>query len=144
MASNLFEPDTEDLCLPGHDRCCLVKLGRSLWALVGRAVHIRNNQLSLVKFGDGKVFCNSAIRAAEHDHTIMMQNRNQFRDMAADLFKKMDSSGFGQITINEFESLYDDEDMKAFLDSWQPSGTLLSFCLVMVFLIKKPTPKKVP
>ena len=53
----------------------------------------------------------------------MMQNRVQFRDMAADLFKKMDASGFGQITINEFESLYDDEDMKAFLDSIEISAS---------------------
>ena len=53
----------------------------------------------------------------------MMQNRTQFRDMAADLFKKMDGSGFGQITINEFESLYDDEDMKAFLDSIEISAS---------------------
>mmetsp|Transcript_41578 Transcript_41578/g.96822 ORF Transcript_41578/g.96822 Transcript_41578/m.96822 type:complete len:563 (-) Transcript_41578:60-1748(-) len=69
------------------------------------------------------VFCNSAIRAAEHDHTIMMQNRTQFRDMAAELFKKMDSTGFGEITINEFENLYEDEDMKAFLDSIEISAS---------------------
>eukprot|EP00437_Effrenium_voratum_P028819 CAMPEP_0181406536 /NCGR_PEP_ID=MMETSP1110-20121109/5322_1 /TAXON_ID=174948 /ORGANISM="Symbiodinium sp., Strain CCMP421" /LENGTH=504 /DNA_ID=CAMNT_0023528951 /DNA_START=33 /DNA_END=1543 /DNA_ORIENTATION=+ len=68
------------------------------------------------------VFCNSAIRAAEHDHDIMMQNRVRFRDMASDLFKKMDS-GYGQITISEFEKLYDDEDMQAFLDSIEISAT---------------------
>jgi len=63
------------------------------------------------------VFCNSAIRAAEHDHDIMMQNRHRFRAMATNLFQKMDSTGYGSITISEFEKLFEDEDMQAFLDS---------------------------
>lgn len=63
------------------------------------------------------VFCNSAIRAAEHDHDIMMQNRHRFRAMATNLFQKMDTTGYGSITISEFEQLFEDDDMQAFLDS---------------------------
>ncbi|CAK8995133.1 unnamed protein product [Durusdinium trenchii] len=69
------------------------------------------------------VFCNSAIRAAEHDHDIMMQNRHRFRNMATNLFQKMDDSGYGSITIDEFEKLFEDEDMQAFLDSIEISAT---------------------
>ena len=37
---------------------------------------------------------NSAIRAAEHDHDIMMQNRHRFRAMATNLFQPLgDSNG---------------------------------------------------
>ncbi|CAE7463063.1 NaCP60E [Symbiodinium natans] len=63
------------------------------------------------------VFCNSAIKAAERDHDTLMQNRHEFRQLAHDLFSKMDSSGLGRITISEFERLFDDEAMKAFLET---------------------------
>ena len=33
--------------------------------------------------------------------------------MATNLFQKMDDTGYGQITISEFEKLFEDEDMQA-------------------------------
>eukprot|EP00913_Durusdinium_trenchii_P020589 g19338.t1 len=35
----------------------------------------------------------------------------------------MDDSGYGSITIDEFEKLFEDEDMQAFLDSIEISAT---------------------
>ena len=69
------------------------------------------------------VFSSSAIRAAEQNHDVLMQNRSALRDAAARIFQKMDMSGFGTITITEFETVYNDEDMKAFLESLEISAT---------------------
>ncbi|CAE7239852.1 scn4ab [Symbiodinium microadriaticum] len=63
------------------------------------------------------VVCNSAIKAAERDHDTLMQNHREFRQLAHDLFSRMDSSGLGRITISEFERLFDDDAMKAFLET---------------------------
>lgn len=46
-----------------------------------------------------------------------MQNHREFRQLAHDLFSRMDSSGLGRITISEFERLFDDDAMKAFLET---------------------------
>mmetsp|Transcript_7656 Transcript_7656/g.17608 ORF Transcript_7656/g.17608 Transcript_7656/m.17608 type:complete len:551 (-) Transcript_7656:133-1785(-) len=69
------------------------------------------------------VFCNSAIRAAEKNHDVMMQHRSALRAAASQIFQKMDMSGFGTITITEFERVYNDEDMKTFLESLEISAT---------------------
>jgi len=69
------------------------------------------------------LFSSSSIRAAERNHDVMMQNRTALREAAARLFEKMDMSGFGTITITEFEAVYEDEDMKTFLESLEISAT---------------------
>ena len=46
---------------------------------------------------------NSAIRAAEHDHDIMMQNRHRFRAMATNLFQPLgDSNGSSSWTMMRY------------------------------------------
>ncbi|CAK8995657.1 unnamed protein product [Durusdinium trenchii] len=55
------------------------------------------------------VFCNSTIRAADLNHEVMMENRTSLRAKAAKLFRRMDESGFGCLTITEFEKAFDDE-----------------------------------
>ena len=46
---------------------------------------------------------NSAIRAAEHDHDIMMQNRHRFRAMATNLFQPLSySNGSLSWTMMQF------------------------------------------
>ncbi|CAJ1367348.1 unnamed protein product [Effrenium voratum] len=69
------------------------------------------------------VFCNSALRAAELNHDVMMQNRSVLRGQAAALFRKMDRTGSGGLTITEFEEVFDDEDMKALLESIDITAT---------------------
>ncbi|CAE7204204.1 Scn11a [Symbiodinium necroappetens] len=62
-------------------------------------------------------FCHSAIKAAEHDHQTIMQNRKRFKSLLSDIFSKMDVTGDGKITISDFEKLFEDEDMRAFFET---------------------------
>ncbi|CAJ1379963.1 unnamed protein product [Effrenium voratum] len=63
------------------------------------------------------VFVNSAIKTREKDHETLMQNKVRFRDLVSKIWAKMDSDGLGQITITEFERLFDDDNMKAFFQA---------------------------
>lgn len=63
------------------------------------------------------VFVNSAIKTREKDHETMMQNVQRFKDLVAKVWKKIDVSGLGQLTISEFEQIFKDEDMMAFFDA---------------------------
>ncbi|CAE7506229.1 CACNA1F [Symbiodinium natans] len=69
------------------------------------------------------VFCNSAIKAAESDHEMvvqtLVQTRQELRDLVSHLFTKIDSRGEGHITYTEFEQFFEDEAVKAFFESLQ-------------------------
>jgi len=69
------------------------------------------------------VFCNSAIKAAESDHEMvvqtLVQTRQELRDLVSHLFTKIDSRGVGRITYKEFEKLFQDEGVQAFFESVQ-------------------------
>eukprot|EP00439_Symbiodinium_sp_Y106_P000179 s9226_g1.t1 len=60
------------------------------------------------------VFVNSAIKTRERDHETLMQHVHAFKQLVAKLWKKIDSTGLGQITITEFEQIFQDEDLVAF------------------------------
>jgi len=67
------------------------------------------------------VFCNSAIKAAEKDHEMvvqsLLQNRQDFRTLVSNLFYKIDEYGYGKITLSDLERHLDDEAMIAFFES---------------------------
>lgn len=63
------------------------------------------------------VFVNSAIKTRERDHETLMQNKSHFKDLVSKIWSKMDADGSGQITITEFERMFDDESMKAFFSA---------------------------
>ncbi|CAJ1448643.1 unnamed protein product [Effrenium voratum] len=69
------------------------------------------------------VFCNSAIKAAESDHEMVVQSlvqtRMELKDLVSNLFYKIDKRGQGQITFTEFEKFFEDESVKAFFESLQ-------------------------
>jgi len=72
------------------------------------------------------VFVNSAIKTREKDHETLMQNMYKLKDLVGDLWKKLDKTGSGKITITEFENMLEEEDMRAFfgeiemnaIDAW--------------------------
>ena len=68
------------------------------------------------------VFVNSAIKTRERDHEVLMHHVQAFRMLVENLWKKIDSSGQGQITISEFEELFNDEDMVAFFAAIEVSA----------------------
>lgn len=63
------------------------------------------------------VFVNSAIKTRERDHETLIQNKQKFTDLVQKIWKKMDTTGLGEITIIEFERMFEDEEMKAFFQS---------------------------
>lgn len=63
------------------------------------------------------VFVNSAIKTRERDHETLIQNKNRFKDLVSKIWSKMDVDGHGQITITEFERMFEDESMKAFFSA---------------------------
>ena len=67
------------------------------------------------------VFCNSAIKAAERDHEMvihsLLQSRKEFKDLVSNLFQKIDDLGLGMITISEFERHFNDDSVRAFFES---------------------------
>ncbi|CAE7670084.1 Scn11a [Symbiodinium pilosum] len=67
------------------------------------------------------VFCNSAIKAAERDHEMLVmslvQSRRELKDQVASLFHKIDERGLGQVTIPDFEKHFDDDAVIAFFES---------------------------
>lgn len=69
------------------------------------------------------VFCNSAIKAAESDHEMVVQSlvqtRQELKDQVATLFYQIDERGQGQITFTDFEKLFEDDAVKAFFESLQ-------------------------
>eukprot|EP00435_Cladocopium_sp_Y103_P059700 s1541_g21.t1 len=69
------------------------------------------------------VFCNSAIKAAESDHEMvvqtLVQTRQELKDLVTILFSQIDKRGNGQITFGEFEEFFRDEAVKAFFESLQ-------------------------
>lgn len=63
------------------------------------------------------VFCHSAIRSAEQDHENRLDSRHEFRKLVNRIFERMDQSGDGKITLGEFEMMFENEGMQAFLES---------------------------
>lgn len=63
------------------------------------------------------VFVNSAIKTREKDHETLMQNGVRLKDLVAKLWSKIDATGLGQITISEFETMFEDEAMQAFFEA---------------------------
>lgn len=63
------------------------------------------------------VFVNSAIKTRERDHETLIQNKNRFKELVSKIWSKMDADGHGQITITEFERMFEDESMKAFFSA---------------------------
>ena len=67
------------------------------------------------------VFCNSAIKAAERDHEMvihsLLQSRKEFKELVSNLFQRIDDLGLGMITISEFERHFNDEAVRAFFES---------------------------
>lgn len=61
-------------------------------------------------------FCESAIKSAEKDHENTLDNRQEFRELLTDLFVKLDD-GDGQLTLAEFEKMFENETMQAFLET---------------------------
>eukprot|EP00439_Symbiodinium_sp_Y106_P084891 s12_g26.t3 len=63
------------------------------------------------------VFVNSAIKTRERDHETLLQNKQRFKELVSKIWSRMDASGQGQITIIEFEQMFEDEEMKAFFQT---------------------------
>ncbi|CAE7775554.1 CAC [Symbiodinium sp. CCMP2456] len=67
------------------------------------------------------VFCNSAIKAAERDHEMLVmslvQSRIELKGQVANLFQRIDERGLGQVTIEDFEKHFDDDAVIAFFES---------------------------
>eukprot|EP00438_Fugacium_kawagutii_P016074 Skav230584 [mRNA] locus=scaffold1455:60872:61318:- [translate_table: standard] len=61
-------------------------------------------------------FCESAIKSAQQDHQNTMDNRQEFRDVLANIFQRLDD-GDGQLTLAEFEKMFENEHMQAFLET---------------------------
>eukprot|EP00913_Durusdinium_trenchii_P014094 g13228.t1 len=75
------------------------------------------------------VFCNSAIKAAERDHDMVVQallqnrqeqigaDRAEFKTLVSDLFHRIDDRHLGKITLRDLERSLNDEVVKAFFES---------------------------
>ncbi|CAJ1405245.1 unnamed protein product [Effrenium voratum] len=67
------------------------------------------------------VFCNSAIKAAERDHDMvvqsLLQNQQEFQSLVHNLFRKIDKHNVGKITLGDLEEHFNDESVKAFFES---------------------------
>ncbi|CAE7657524.1 Scn3a [Symbiodinium sp. CCMP2456] len=63
------------------------------------------------------VFCNSAIKSAERDMKAKLEDRHDFRALMMSIFKQIDASGDGKLTLTEFETLFDSEAMKALMET---------------------------
>ena len=66
---------------------------------------------------DPGVFCNSAIKSAERDMKAKLEDRHDFRALMMSIFKQIDASGDGKLTLTEFETLFDSEAMKALMET---------------------------
>ena len=95
--------------------------GNPTWPSFPRSKHSNPSRLNVMT----GLFSSSSIRAAERNHDVMMQNRTALREAAARLFEKMDMSGFGTITITEFEAVYEDENHVLTLDEFTEGCLLL-------------------
>jgi len=63
------------------------------------------------------VFCNSAIKSAERDQKVKLEDRQEFRALMTKIFRRIDASGDGKLTLTEFESLFDDEALTALMET---------------------------
>jgi len=61
-------------------------------------------------------FCESAIKSAQKDHENTMDSRQEFRTLLTDIFNRLDD-GDGQLTLAEFEKMFENEQMQAFLET---------------------------
>ncbi|CAJ1411164.1 unnamed protein product [Effrenium voratum] len=73
------------------------------------------------------VFCQSAIKSAQHDHELLLQNMLAEKDdhlkRIKDLFAKLDHDGSGTVTLAELEDHMSDPSVQAFFESLELSIT---------------------
>ncbi|CAK9059131.1 Sodium channel protein [Durusdinium trenchii] len=90
-----------------------------LWVLVYN-LYIAFTSFVLLNVLTG-VFCNSAIKAAESDHEMVIQSliysKKNFQELVENLFHRIDDLGLGMITISEFERHFNDVQVRAFFES---------------------------
>ena len=60
------------------------------------------------------VFVNSAIKTREKDQETLLRHVQTFKQLVANLWAKIDVNGIGQISLSDFEELFQQEEMKAF------------------------------
>lgn len=60
------------------------------------------------------VFVNSAIKTREKDQETLLRHVQTFKQLVGNLWSKIDVNGLGQISISDFEELFQKEEMKAF------------------------------
>lgn len=67
------------------------------------------------------VFCHAAIESAQHDQDMVIQqelaNRQRYIQKVKQLFEDLDTDSSGTITLNEFESHFQDESVQAYFHS---------------------------
>jgi len=63
------------------------------------------------------VFVDSAVKTREMDHETMLQNKQAFKALVSKIWSRMDTTGDGQITLIEFERMFQDDEMKAFFQT---------------------------
>lgn len=83
-------------------------------------LYIAFNSFAVLNVMTG-VFCDSAIKAAERDHEMvihsLLQTKKDFKELVSNLFFRIDDLGLGMITIAEFEKHFNDEAVRAFFES---------------------------
>ncbi|CAE7676307.1 unnamed protein product [Symbiodinium sp. CCMP2456] len=68
------------------------------------------------------VFVNSAIKTREKDQETLLRHVQTFKQLVGNLWSKIDVNGLGQISISDFEELFQKEEMKAFFDKIEVSA----------------------
>lgn len=73
------------------------------------------------------VFCQSAIKGAERDQEMAVQNllldTEKLRGLLAKLFNKMDDSHTGTLTLSDIEKHFDDEEVRALFETLELKAT---------------------
>ncbi|CAE7810502.1 Scn11a [Symbiodinium sp. CCMP2592] len=68
------------------------------------------------------VFVNSAIKTREKDQETLLRHVQTFKQLVGNIWSKIDVNGLGQISISDFEELFQKEEMKAFFDKIEVSA----------------------
>eukprot|EP00913_Durusdinium_trenchii_P007697 g7231.t1 len=80
-------------------------------------VQVFHLYIAFCGFADAKPHHSESPARTERDHETLIQNKNRFKDLVSKIWSKMDVDGHGQITITEFERMFEDESMKAFFSA---------------------------